>query len=86
MSNWYVYIIETESSKFYTGITNNLEKRFKKHKSGKGAKFFRIDKPKKIIHFEIYESKSDALKREHQIKKMNKKEKIILINHNAKDH
>lgn len=79
MSKWYVYIIETESSKLYTGITNNLDKRFEKHKSGKGAKFFRIDKPKKIIHFEIYETKSEALKREFEIKKMNKKEKIKLI-------
>lgn len=79
MSKWYVYIIETESSKLYTGITNNLDKRFEKHKSGKGAKFFRIDKPKQIIHFEIYETKSEALKREFEIKKMNKKEKIKLI-------
>jgi putative endonuclease len=79
MSNWYVYIIETESSKFYTGITNNLEKRFEKHRSGKGAKFFRLDKPKKIIHFEIYETKSQALKREIEIKKMSKLEKIKLI-------
>jgi putative endonuclease len=78
MSSWFVYIIETESSKFYTGITNNLEERFEKHKSGKGAKFFRIDKPKKIIHFEIYETKSQALKREIEIKKMSKKEKIKL--------
>lgn len=79
MFNWYVYIIETESSKLYTGITNDLEKRFKKHKLGKGAKFFRLDKPKKIVHFEIYENKSEALKREHQIKKMSKLEKLKLI-------
>lgn len=86
MSKWYVYIIETESSKLYTGITNNLDKRFEKHKSGKGAKFFRIDKPLKIIYTEIYETKSQALKREFGIKKMSKKEKMELINHNSKDH
>ena len=86
MSKWFVYIIETQSSKLYTGITNNIEKRYAVHESGKGAKFFRIDKPKKIVHIEMYESKSEALKRELQIKKMNRLNKLILINHNAKDH
>jgi putative endonuclease len=79
MCKWFVYIIETQSCRLYTGITNNLEKRYAMHESGRGAKFFRIDKPKKIIHFEIYETKSQALKREIEIKKMSKKEKIKLI-------
>jgi putative endonuclease len=86
MSKWFVYIIETLSNRFYTGITNNIERRFSQHASGKGAKFFRIDKPKEIIHIEIYENKSQALKRELEIKKMTKKEKLKLISHSSKGH
>jgi putative endonuclease len=79
LDNWFVYIIETENDRLYTGITNNLEQRFEKHLSGKGAKFFRSDKPKKIVYSEAVKDRSDALKREHAIKKLTRTKKLELI-------
>ena len=76
---WYLYIIETEKNKFYTGITVDVEKRFYEHLFGVGAKYFRSDSPNKIIHIEIFSDRSEASKREAQIKKLPKKEKIKLI-------
>ncbi len=76
---WKVYIIRTNSGKLYTGITVDLEKRFKQHLTSKGAKFFRMDSPKEIVYFETLDNRSKALKRENKIKKMTRKEKLNLI-------
>ncbi len=81
--NWYVYIIETTSKKFYTGISTDVERRFKEHLSDKkkGAKFFRSNTPKSVIHIEEFENRSLASKREYEIKKMTRvqKEKLVGI-------
>lgn len=85
MSVWYLYIIETTSGKLYTGITTDLERRFKQHKTGKGAKFFHKNIPKKIVYTEEHPDRSLASKRECAIKKMTRKAKLALINPNPKD-
>ena len=73
-------MLECSDNSIYTGITNNIEKRIKIHKSGKGAKYLRGRLPIKLLHKEVFLSRSDALKREILIKKMNHKEKRKLIN------
>lgn len=78
--NWVVYIIETLSGKLYTGITNDLERRFNAHKNGVGARFFKFSDPKKILFQEAHPNRSEASKREAAIKKLTRKEKLILIN------
>ena len=82
---WFVYLIETKKG-IYTGITNNLIRRFYQHQ-GKlpgGAKFFRGNSPRSLLFFEITHSRSDALKREYDIKKMSSKEKLSLgISHKS---
>lgn len=78
--NWKLYIIQTKSGKLYTGITLDLERRFKEHLSTKrGAKFFRTDKPKAIVYSENLTDRSTAQKREAQIKKMNRAQKLNLV-------
>lgn len=79
--NWEVYIIETESGRFYTGIALSKEKRFLEHLNSKkkGAKFFRLDPPKKIVWHEKKDTRSDALKREREIKSLSRSLKIKLI-------
>jgi len=79
MSKWYVYILECKDKSLYTGITNNLNKRFEAHKSGKGSKFVRSRKAKKIIHSEVFRSKSRALQRECEIKALTRSSKLELI-------
>jgi putative endonuclease len=78
--NWKLYVIQTKSGKLYTGITLDLKKRFNEHLNSKrGAKFFRTDKPKAIVYFENLPDRSTALKREAQIKKMNRSQKLNLV-------
>ena len=79
-NSWTLYILQTKSGKLYTGITLDLNRRLKEHLSSKkGAKFFRIDKPKQIIYTESLPNRSLAQKREAQIKKMTKAQKLNLI-------
>jgi putative endonuclease len=78
--DWQVYIIEASDSKLYTGITTDINQRWDLHTSGKGAKFFRGRQPKKICYLETNHNKSSASKREAEIKKMTRADKIILIN------
>ena len=77
---WIVYMLECSDNSIYTGITNNIEKRIKMHESGKGAKYLRGRLPIKLLHKEVFLSRSEASKREILIKKMNHKEKRKLIN------
>ncbi|GAA0860005.1 MULTISPECIES: GIY-YIG nuclease family protein [Clostridium] len=75
----YVYIIKCSDDSLYTGWTNDLEKRFKKHQEGKGAKYTRGRGPLELVYFEEYETKVQAMKREYEIKKMSREKKIKLI-------
>ena len=73
-------MLECSDNSIYTGITNNLENRLKKHQSGDGAKYLRGRLPIKLVYKENFINRSEATKREIYIKKMSKKEKKYLIN------
>jgi len=75
----YVYILKCKDGSLYTGYTNNLEKRLKVHNEGNGAKYTKARLPVELVYFEEYETKSEAMKRELEIKKMKKSEKIKKI-------
>ena len=76
----YVYIVECSDGTFYTGWTNNLEKRIDMHSKGTGAKYTKGRGPVKLIYHERFEDKKDAMKREYEIKKLTREAKILLIN------
>ena len=76
---WFVYIIKCEDGSLYTGATNDLEKRFQAHKSGKGGRYTRSHIPEKIVFFEKHSKKIVALRREREIKNLTRKEKIKII-------
>jgi putative endonuclease len=76
---WYVYILLCSDTSFYTGISNNPQKRFLEHKNGKGGKYTRSHKPVKIVYTEVFSTKSEALKRELVIKGWSRKKKEHLI-------
>ncbi|MCI5725991.1 MAG: GIY-YIG nuclease family protein [Clostridium sp.] len=75
----YVYIIRCNDNSLYTGWTNNLEKRFEDHSKGKGAKYTRGRGPLKLVYFEKFDTKEEAMKREYAIKKLTKVQKEELI-------
>jgi putative endonuclease len=76
----YIYIIECADGTLYTGYTNQLEKRIISHNSGKGAKYTRGRTPVILKYDEELESKQEAMRREAQIKKLTRNEKLELIN------
>jgi|TARA_B110000971_G_scaffold49407_1_gene49628 putative endonuclease len=80
--DWLLYMLECSDNSIYTGITNNLEERLKRHKSGNGAKYLRGRLPIKLVYKENFINRSEATKREIYIKKMSKKEKKNLIDLN----
>lgn len=67
---WYLYILECAGGRLYTGITLDLEARYKAHASGKGARFTRSYPPERIVFTRRFASRSEALKAEHAIKKL----------------
>lgn len=75
----YVYMIRCKDGSLYTGWTNNLEKRFKNHCEGKGAKYTRGRGPLELVYYEVFEDKREAMRREYEIKQLKKSEKEKLI-------
>lgn len=77
----FIYILLTERGTLYCGYTDNVDKRFKAHIEGKGAKYTKANKPVKIVYQKEFETKSEALKEEYRIKhKLTRKQKLELIN------
>ena len=76
---YYVYILLTENNTYYCGYTDDVEKRFKAHCEGKGAKYTKANKPLKIVWQKCYCDKTEAMKEEYRIKHMSRKEKEKLF-------
>ncbi len=76
---FYVYIILTVNNKLYCGYTDDVQKRYKLHKEGKGAKFTRANKPFKLVYTKEFNSKQEAQKEEYRIKHLTRKQKEALI-------
>jgi putative endonuclease len=76
---WFTYILLCNDGSYYTGSTNDVEKRFKDHLEGRGARYTKSHKPVKIIYREEFQTKSEALKREVEIKSWPKIRKEALI-------
>lgn len=82
---WYVYMIATDKSAFYTGITTDIERRFQQHldvasgvPNSRGAKFFRLHTPVAVIYQQRFASRSEASKHEYAIKQLSKQQKRAL--------
>ena len=75
----YAYIVKCSDGTYYTGYTNDLEKRLLTHNAGKGAKYTRNRLPVEMVYYEQYEEKSEAMKREYAIKRLTREQKEKLI-------
>ncbi|CAJ1184056.1 hypothetical protein CPR19088_GLDEOEPO_01738 [Companilactobacillus paralimentarius] len=76
---YYVYMLLCHDRTFYTGTSNNVEKRVATHNAGKGAKYTKIRRPVKLMYSEELANKSEALKREIAIKKLSRQQKVTLL-------
>lgn len=79
MGSHFVYIVRCSDTSLYTGYTNNIEARINKHNAGKGAKYTKIRRPVVLVYQEMYETKSEALRREYEIKTFTRQRKLKLI-------
>jgi putative endonuclease len=76
----YMYILLCSNGQYYTGSTNDLERRLAEHNSGKGANFTRKHLPVELVYFEEFERIDDAFYREKQVQGWNRRKKEALIN------
>lgn len=78
--SWFVYIVEAENGHLYTGITTDIDRRFNQHQTQQGgARFFHTSPAKKLVYQETQPDRSQASKREIEIKKLSRKAKLVLI-------
>lgn len=75
-----VYLLECSDGSLYCGIAKNLQKRLAQHNAGKASKYTRSRLPAKVVYCENAKNKSSAMRREIEIKKLAKKEKLKLAN------
>lgn len=77
---YFVYMLRCGDGSYYTGYTTNVEERMKAHREGRGAKYTRGRLPLELVYKEEFEEKSEALRREWEIKhRFGRKQKEELI-------
>jgi putative endonuclease len=76
---WSLYILKCRDRTLYTGITVDLARRLEKHRKGTASKYTRSRLPIRMVHHETCRGRSDALKKEHAIKKLSHAEKEVYI-------
>ena len=76
----YTYLLRCSDGTLYCGWTDNIEKRLAAHNSGKASKYTRSRLPVKLVYFETFETKQEAMSREARIKRLSRREKLALVN------
>jgi putative endonuclease len=76
---WYLYILRCADGTLYIGISTDLTKRLKTHNQGKASRYTRMRLPVEMIYHEPHPDKSSARKREIQVKKWPRPQKLALI-------
>lgn len=79
MKDWLVYILECRDGTFYTGITGDIQSRVAAHNEGRGAKYTKGRDPVLLLYSEKAQGRGEALKREMEIKRMSRSEKMRLM-------
>ena len=79
MADWFLYVIETDGERLYTGITTDVERRFAEHQSGKGARFMRGRKNFRLRHQQLVGDRSLASKLEYAFKQLKRSQKLHWI-------
>lgn len=77
--SWWVYMLRCTDDSLYTGCTVDVDRRCAQHNSGKGAKYTRSRRPVEVVYREEVEDRSAALRREAAIKRLERREKLALI-------
>jgi putative endonuclease len=80
-NEWSLYMIKTRMNTLYTGISTDVDRRFKEHSgaSKRGARYLKGKGPLELVWHEAVGTKSEALMLEYRVKKLNKRQKLSLI-------
>jgi predicted GIY-YIG superfamily endonuclease len=77
---WHVYIIRCGDGTLYTGIAADVRRRLAEHRAGVGAKYTRGRGPLRLVHRERCATRSAALVREAQLKRLTRMQKLRIVN------
>jgi putative endonuclease len=75
----YVYIVRCADRSLYTGYAKDPKARVRVHNCGRGARYTAGRRPVRLVYSEVFETVGDALRREHQLKRLTKEKKEALI-------
>ena len=75
----YTYLLRCADGTLYCGWTNDLEKRVAAHNAGAGAKYTKARRPVELAYYETFATKQEAMRREVEIKRLTRQEKLALI-------
>lgn len=78
-TGWCLYLIECVNGAYYAGITNRLQARYQAHADGKGARFTRANRPKRLLGSRPYPDRSSASRAEWQIKQLPRSRKLAFL-------
>ena len=76
---YYCYLLSCRDGSLYCGWTTDLERRVSEHQGGKGGRYTRAHLPVKLVYREVQPNRGQAMRREAEIKKMDRQEKLALI-------
>ena len=82
---WFLYIVQCKNGPLYTGITDDLARRFSEHVSGKGGRYTSLNQAEKLVYSESHSTRNRVEKREQQIKRWSKAKKIALIENDLEE-
>lgn len=76
---WIVYLLRCADDSLYTGMTNDVNRRCKQHNAGTASRYTRSRRPTTLVYQETQAGRSEALKREAEIKTFSRRKKELLI-------
>jgi predicted GIY-YIG superfamily endonuclease len=76
---WGVYMVRCSDGSFYTGITNNFNRRLAEHQAGRASRYTRVRLPVEPVYWEVALDRSSATRREAAIKALNRQAKLALM-------
>jgi len=74
---WYLYLLECQNGRLYSGITTDLFARFAKHRRGKGGMFTRLNPPRRMVAATVFADRAEASKAEYRMKQLQAAEKML---------
>ena len=77
--SFYTYILRCHDGTLYTGYTPDLSRRLQAHNAGRASKYTRSRLPVTLVYQEVYQTKSEAMSREAEIKRLTRQQKLMLI-------